>query len=372
MVTVGARCCSKASRVRPRVRSGGAPSCTPIAAAIPLAASRRPRLWRSATSTTAARWSSSPSTAWRVHDFWWVTLLSFGPVLIVARAGDAAACGGARAAFGIFGGARGVVRRLLFLRQRPRSPGRLRRLARRPLPVHGGRGGDRRAVRTAAHADRRRIAAVRSGPASRSRSWPGLPTTVIDIYNTQDITNHSEAPAGSLDADADAGRTAGLRLDREQHRPGGDRSRSIRSRATRSTGPTCRPSRERRMAVGLPISMVPLAKYQQASEAIRTDLRRGSRCAAYERAVRAGVNYVIVGPPERDAHPGVEATIQLDRRTRCRWSSRTDTISIYEVARSDGSASLASGPRSLRRSSISCRTPSGASRAAAPTIAAAR
>ena len=47
-------------------------------------------------------------------------------------------------------GARRVVRDLLFLHQRPRSPGRVCGLARGPLPVHGGHGGDRRVVRAAA------------------------------------------------------------------------------------------------------------------------------------------------------------------------------------------------------------------------------
>ena len=52
------------------------------------------------------------------------------------------------------------------------------------------------------------------------------------------------------------------------------------------------------MAAGLPISMVPLAKYQQASAEIRT-IYDEEPLYAYEHAVRAGINYVIVGPPER-------------------------------------------------------------------------
>ena len=60
---------------------------------------------------------------------------------------------------------------------------------------------------------------------------------------------------------------------------------------------------ERRMATGLPISMVPLAKYQQASAAIRTIFDEAP-LAAYERAVRAGINYVMVGPPERAVASG--------------------------------------------------------------------
>ena len=68
------------------------------------------------------------------------------------------------------------------------------------------------------------------------------------------------------------------------------------------------------MAVGFPISMIPLAKYQQGSQQIN-QIFDESPLAAYERAVRARVNYVLIGPPERRGAPWRRRAIQLDRRT---------------------------------------------------------
>ena len=83
------------------------------------------------------------------------------------------------------------------------------------------------------------------------------------------------------------------------------------------------------MAAGLPISMVPLKKYDEGSQAIRP-LFDESPLAAYERAVRAGINYVLVGPPEHDAHPGVEQ--RLDSLPELMpLLFRNGTISIYGV-----------------------------------------
>lgn len=63
---------------------------------------------------------------------------------------------------------------------------------------------------------------------------------------------------------------------------------------------------ERRMGAGVPISMVPLQKYQEASKRITWLYDVGDALAAYELAARVGINYIVVGPPERQAHPGVE------------------------------------------------------------------
>ena len=86
---------------------------------------------------------------------------------------------------------------------------------------------------------------------------------------------------------------------------------------------------ERRMAAGLPISMVPLKKYQEGSAQVRAIFDEPA-LAAYERAVRAGINYVLVGPPERRAHEGVEQ--RLDSLPDLMpLLFRNGTISIYGV-----------------------------------------
>jgi hypothetical protein len=156
----------------------------------------------------------------------------------------------------------------------------------------------------------------------------GVPTTAIDIYNTQDITNHNQAPGFHW--------TLMLRPDELQafdwiHH-------NTRPDALFQVDPMVRDSEtwaylpafaERRMAIGLPISMVPLAKYQQGSEAIR-NLFEETPLAAYERAVRARVNYVLIGPPERTAHPGVEERFN-SIPNQMPIAFKNGSISIYEV-----------------------------------------
>lgn len=132
----------------------------------------------------------------------------------------------------------------------------------------------------------------------------GLPTTVIDVYNTQDITNNRGAP----------GFTWTLRLTPDDRQAFHWIRLNTRPEEVIQVDPAPRDSdtwayipafAERRMAAGLPISMVPLKKYQDGSDEVRAMFDEPA-LAAYERAVRSGVNYVLVGPPERHAHPGVE------------------------------------------------------------------
>jgi hypothetical protein len=77
--------------------------------------------------------------------------------------------------------------------------------------------------------------------------------------------------------------------------------------------------------------MIPLAKYQEASHAIR-QIFDDPPLLAYERAARAGINYIIVGPPERSVHDGVEARFESVPEL-LPLAFRNASISIYEVRR---------------------------------------
>lgn len=156
----------------------------------------------------------------------------------------------------------------------------------------------------------------------------GLPTTIIDVYNTQDITNFNEAPAGPWT----------LRLSPDDLQVIDWLKNNTSPAAIVQVDPVPRDPAswaympafgERRMAAGLPISMIPLAKYQEASHSIRAIFDEPP-LLAYERAVRAGINYIIVGPPERSVHDGVEARFDSVPEIMP-LVFRNGTISIYAV-----------------------------------------
>ena len=138
---------------------------------------------------------------------------------------------------------------------------------------------------------------------------------------------------------------------------------------------------ERRMAIGLPISMVPLAKYQQGSEAIR-NMFDESPLAAYERAVRARRELRVDRPARARSTSRRRRAIQLDPEPDADCLQERDDLDLRSAI--DHAERLNPDGNCLsRRDSvfptdaslhvvISCRTPSGASRAAAPTIAAGR
>jgi hypothetical protein len=260
-----------------------------------------------------------------LHDFWWVTLLSFGPVMVLCAAavpflwrqprglGIFAALGGSCVIFYFFINVRDHqdvyvgwrVGHFLFMAATVVIGVLFERL--HTLPREFG-----------------------------SFAWigvvvvlmAGLPTTAIDIYNTQDITNFSQAAAGRWT----------LRLTPDDLQVFDWLKHNTEPSAIVQVDPAPRDPEhwaylpafgERRMAAGLPISMVPLAKYQRASAEIRT-IYDEEPLSAYEHAVRAGINYVIVGPPERAGHDGVEQRFDSIPELMPRVF-RNNTISIYQV-----------------------------------------
>jgi hypothetical protein len=156
----------------------------------------------------------------------------------------------------------------------------------------------------------------------------GVPTAAIDIYNTQDTTNHMEMPAGH----------ATLRLHPDDLQIFDWIRNNTDPKAIFQIDPVARGDEhwaylpafaERRMAAGLPISMIPLAKYQKASAEIRMIYDEPPEFA-YERAARAHINYIIVGPQERDAHPGVEDRLKT-LPNQLPLVFQNGSISIYQV-----------------------------------------
>ncbi|CAN5480167.1 hypothetical protein BH23ACI1_BH23ACI1_20950 [soil metagenome] len=136
-----------------------------------------------------------------------------------------------------------------------------------------------------------------------------LPTFIIDFYNTQDLSNRMQG-AGfpwTLVLGHDEVRA----FDFLRHRTPEESIVQIepfpRDPSTWAYIPAFA---ERRMAAGLPISMVPYQKYLEASERVREVYATDDPQEVYARAARLRIDYLFVGNPEREAHPQFEATLR--------------------------------------------------------------
>ena len=259
------------------------------------------------------------------RQFWWVTLLSFGPVLLLCAAAVPALLQ-ERRGLGILASlTASCVIFYFFINVRDHQD------------VYVGWRVGHFLFMAATVVIAILFERVQVAPAAiRRYAWAaiaviglmGLPTTIIDVYNTQDISNFNEAPAGPWT----------LRLTPDDLQVIAWLKDNTEPTAIVQVDPVPRdPSSwaympafgERRMAAGLPISMIPLAKYQEASNSIRT-IYDEPPLFAYERAARAGIGYIIVGPPERSAHGGVEARFDSVPEVMP-LVFRNGTISIYAV-----------------------------------------
>jgi hypothetical protein len=293
-----------------------------IAAAIPLAASVGIVFWLGYVDRSGAVLEFVVNRV-AVHRFWWVTLLSFGPILIVTALAIPAMVS-ARRGLSILGALAVTSMGFYFFVN-----------VRDHQDVYVGWRVGHFMFMSAAVVIGVLLEYVHARPSAwQPLQWAaivvallaGLPTTIIDIYNTQDITEHGEAPYWTMMLRPDELQA----FDWIQKNTPPDATFQVDPIVRFVDGWAYLPAfAERRMAIGLPISMVPLAKYQQGSEAINLIFDE-TPLAAYERAVRAKVNYVLVGPPERKAHPGVEERFNsIANLMPLAWNN--GTISIYEI-----------------------------------------
>ena len=178
---------------------------------------------------------------------------------------------------------------------------------------------------------------ARSSPAVRSTmvvtalllTVLSIPTFAIDYYNTQDITNRKQASGFKwtlvLSHDEIAmfewikqytNRNAVVQVEPFARHP--------------ETWAYVPAFAERRMAAGLPISMVPLDKYQAASEQVRYLYQDRNPEVAYQRAARMGIDYLIVGEPERREYPEFESMLRSNP-ARFREAFKRKEVSVYFV-----------------------------------------
>ena len=159
------------------------------------------------------------------------------------------------------------------------------------------------------------------------------PTFAIDLYNTQDIDNREQGMGFPWTLVLDRDELEALGWIRAMTPP--DAVVQIDPFARGGTWAYIPAFAERRMAGGLPISMVPLEKYETASREVKTVFTAENGQAAHKHAVDLGIDYLFVGQPEREANPHL-----LDRLGQrpdlFQPVFHNNTISIYFVERPAG------------------------------------
>ncbi len=126
-----------------------------------------------------------------------------------------------------------------------------------------------------------------------------VPTVAIDVYNAQDIENRNQGagfPWTLVITPPERAAFDWLRDHTPRHavvQP----EPYVRGAATWAYVPAFA---ERRMAAGIPISMIPLRPYEQASDSVRWGIFRASTAEeAHAWSEFLNVDYVLVGEPER-------------------------------------------------------------------------
>jgi hypothetical protein len=157
------------------------------------------------------------------------------------------------------------------------------------------------------------------------------PTTAIDFYNTQDIANRAVGPSFRWTTILTPDELQALDWIRSYTAPDAivQVEPSVRDQFTWAYVPAFA---ERRMSAGIPIGMVPLDKYQAASRRVKEIYTAPEARAAYDRATALRIDYLIVGPPERDAYPAFEAMVsELPFLFRTAFSN--GSMTIYHLSR---------------------------------------
>jgi hypothetical protein len=158
-----------------------------------------------------------------------------------------------------------------------------------------------------------------------------VPTMAIDFYNTQDVANRSRGPSFRWTLVLPPEEIQGLDWIRAQTAADAivQVEPSVRDTNTWAYLPAFA---ERRMAGGLPIGMVPLAKYQAATERVKAIYTAHTWRDAYDGAMALRIDYLIVGPPEREAYPALEKMLD-EQPAYFQPVFHNGSLTIYHLAR---------------------------------------
>jgi uncharacterized membrane protein len=158
------------------------------------------------------------------------------------------------------------------------------------------------------------------------------PMTAIDLYNTQDTSNQMMGPGFRWTVVVTPDELEALEWIKTYTPPD----------ALVQVEPTARDSEtwaympafgERRMTAGLPISMIPVQKYKEASERIRQVFAEDDPAKAYSLAAALDLQYLFIGPAERAKYPQLEQHLDTVPQ-RFKPAFRNGSVTIYRVATS--------------------------------------
>ena len=155
----------------------------------------------------------------------------------------------------------------------------------------------------------------------------GAPTTLIDEYNARDITNFAMGPGFPWTIVVTPEQNAAYQWLREHTPETAIVQMDARSRE-RSTWSNIPSFAERRMAAGLPISLLKIPEYDERSDLARRMYATPNPAEAADIARNLRVDYVYVDEVERRAYP---EGISFDRSPRFERVFAEDLVAIYRL-----------------------------------------
>ena len=160
------------------------------------------------------------------------------------------------------------------------------------------------------------------------------PTVLIDLYNTQDISNRRMAAGFRWTLVLSHDDLEAFRWIKAHTPPTAIFQVNAVARDT-ETWAYLPAFAERRMAVGLPISMVPMRKYEDGARLVHAMFELDHPEGIHQLAIHLRIGYILSGPPERALTPHFQR--RVDRRPDLfPLLFRNRSISIYAVAPAPG------------------------------------
>ena len=178
-----------------------------------------------------------------------------------------------------------------------------------------------------------RLARVVATTVAAALAVTAAPMTIIDLYNTQDTDNQRPGPGfrwTEIVTPDELQALAWLKMYTPPDaliQPDPMRSGDKGENGTWAYMPAFG---ERRMTAGMPISMIPLKKYADASERVKKVFAAVDPAAAYARASELKLQYLYIGPEEQRVYKGLRELLD----SAPYWFKpvyKNDSVTIYRV-----------------------------------------